>query len=185
MWAVYRRDVQKIKDMKKLIYTVIVFFISKAAYLQNDIFDIAKKGTVAMFIRTIKGNADLVNQTNKEGITPLMLACHKGNNEVASYLISIVDNINTSSEMGTALIACATKGNNIIAKLLLEKKADPNIKDACGNTALMYAVQFKNIELVKLLLDYNADKKQRDGLGKTAFEYAAFLNNSALVNLLK
>ena len=171
--------------MKKLIYTVIVFFISKSAYSKDDIFDIARKGTVEEVMRTVKGNANAVNQINKEGITPLILACYKGNNEVAAYLVNIVQDLNASSEIGTALMACATKGNIAIARLLLEKKADPNIKDAYGNTALAFAVQFKNIELVELLLEYNADKTQRDDLGKTAFEYAAFSNHPVLVDLLK
>jgi len=171
--------------MRKLIYTVIVFFVSKTAYPQDDIFSIAMKGSVEEVIRTIKENADVVNQTTKQGITPLILACQKGNNEVASYLLNIVEDLNTSSEIGTALTVCATRGNNSIAKLLLEKKADPNIKDADGNTALICAVQFKNIELVELLLSYDADKKLKDNLGKTAFEYAAFSNENTLVDLLK
>jgi len=171
--------------MRKLIYTMIVFFVSKAAYLQDDIFSIARKGTVEEIRRTVEENAEAVNQTNKEGITPLIMACHMGNDEVARYLMNIVEDIDVLSEMGTALMACATKGNNTIARLLLEKSADPNIRDGCGNTALICAVQFKNIELVELLLEYDADKTQRDDLGKTAFEYAAFSNDAALLALLK
>ena len=49
----------------------------------------------------------------------------------------------------------------------------------------MYAVQFKNIELVKLLLANKADKSLLDNKGKTAFEYAAFSGNEAIINLLK
>lgn len=171
--------------MRKLIYTVIVFFVSKTAYPQNDIFSIAMKGSVEEIIRTIKEDANVVNQTTKEGLTPLILACKKGNNEVASYLLNIVEDINIISTMGTALMVCAVRGNNSIARLLLEKKADPNIKDADGNTALIYAVQFKNIELVELLLSYDANKNLRDNLGKTAFEYAAFSNEDTLIDLLK
>lgn len=171
--------------MRKLIYTVIVFFVSKTAYQQDDIFSIAMKGSLEEIIRTIKENPNVVNQTTKEGITPLIRACQKGNNEVASYLLNIVEDINIASEIGTALMVCAAKGNHSMARLLLENKANPNIKDADGNTALIYAVQFKKIELVELLLSYNADRKLRDNLGKTAFEYAAFSNEDTLVDLLK
>ena len=47
--------------MRKLIYTVIVFFVSKTAYPQDDIFSIAMKGSVEEVIRTIKENADVVS----------------------------------------------------------------------------------------------------------------------------
>ncbi|MDR6967835.1 ankyrin repeat protein [Flavobacterium arsenatis] len=171
--------------MKKLIYKALFFFVSKNAFSHNDIFEIARKGSVEEIIQTLKDNPNLANKNNKEGLTPLILACQRGNDEVANYLINTFENVNISNDFGAALMTCAIKGNSIIAKLLLEKKANPNIKDAEGNTALIYAVQFRKFELVKLLLDYNADRKIRDNLGKTAFEYAAFSNEERLVNLLK
>lgn len=171
--------------MRKLIYTVIVFFVSKTSYPQNDIFMCILKGSVEEVMQTVKENADAVHQTTKEGITPLLLACQRGNIEVASYLLELAVDLDYVSEIGTALMVCATKGNDSIAKLLLDKKANPNIRDADGNTALIYAVQFKHIALVELLLSYHADLEIRDNLGKTAFEYAAFSNETALVDLLK
>ncbi|WP_051197453.1 ankyrin repeat domain-containing protein [Flavobacterium soli] len=94
-----------------------------------------------------------------------------------------VDRVN--EEGLTPLIIACCSGNSKAAKLLLEKKANPNICDANGNSALLYAVQFKNLELVELLLQYDADKSQKDDLGKTAFEYAAFLNDKKMLGLLQ
>ena len=89
------------------------------------------------------------------------------------------------SEMGTALMACAVKGNVQIAKLLLEKGCNPDLTDANGTTALIYATQFKNSELIKALLKHNADKTKTDNKGKTAFEYAVFSGSEEIINLLK
>lgn len=168
-------------------FLFIVFFFSLASIAQEklDVFEIARKGTAQQALEIIKTDAKAFNTTNSNGFTPLILACYRGNNEVAKILIENNCDINVKSEMGTALMASIVKGNNEIASLLIKKKADVNLTDAQGTTALMYAVQFKNIDLVKLLLANKADKSLQDKKGKTAFEYAAFSGNEAIINLLK
>ncbi len=110
-----------------------------------------------------------INEQNENGFTPLILACYRGNNYVATFLVNKVKDIDATSDMGTALMACAVKGNVEIAELLLEKGCNPNITDANGTTALIYATQFKNSELIKALLKHNADKTKIDKKGKSAF----------------
>jgi ankyrin repeat protein len=168
-------------------FLFIAFFFSLTSIAQEklDVFEIARKGTAQQAFEIIKTDAKAFNTTNSNGFTPLILACYRGNNEVAKILIENNCDINVKSEMGTALMASIVKGNNEIALLLINKKADVNLTDAQGTTALMYAVQFKNIDLVKLLLVNKADKSLQDNKGKTAFEYAAFSGNEAIINLLK
>ena len=115
----------------------------------------------------------------------MILACYRGNIEVAQFLIENVKDINYNSDMGTALMAATYKNQPELVKSLLKKKANPNAIDANGTTALLLAVQFKNTALVKLLLEYNADKTIKDNKGKTAFEYAVFSQNEQIINLLK
>lgn len=172
---------------KKYIVFVLVFFLSFTSLAQEkaDVFEIARKGTAQQVNDVLKSNPKAFNTTNPNGFTPLILACYRGNNEVAKILIANNCEINAKSEMGSALMACIVKGNNEIATLLIQKKADLNATDSQGTTALMYAVQFKNIDLVKLLLANKADKSLLDNKGKTAFEYAAFSGNEAIINLLK
>ena len=55
-----------------------------------------------------------------------------------------------------------------IAKLLVEKKADLNVQDELGETALMKAVTARSVELVSLLLENGADAKILDNAGKSA-----------------
>lgn len=54
-----------------------------------------------------------------------------------------------------------------IAKLLVEKKADVNVQDELGETALMKAVSASSVELVALLLESGADVKLLDNKGKS------------------
>ena len=124
----------------------------------KDVFDIARSGTVEELMNLEKNNYDILNQVSPMGFNPLILACYKGNNDVATYLIKKVKDINYKSSNGTALAAATVKGNLLLVKKLLESAANPNIPDSNGVTPLIYAIQFKNIEMIKLLLAFNADK---------------------------
>jgi uncharacterized protein len=152
---------------------------------KEDVFDIARNGTVEQVKEIVKVNPNAFNAVNEEGYSPLILACYRGNNEVAKLLIELNSDINGNSKMGTPLMAAIVKGNNEMATLLLEKKADVNIFDENGTTALIYAVMFQNKKLVALLLENKADKTHKDKKEKTPFEYAVFSGNQEIINLLK
>jgi ankyrin repeat protein len=169
----------------KSLQLFFFLFIFQGAFSQQDIFDIARKGTVEELKTAMKQNPDIINSVNTEGYSPLILASYKGNVAVAHILIKNVKDINGSSPMGTPLMAAVVKGNKEIVQALLENNADPNLTDAHGTTALIYAVQFKNAAILKSLLDHKADKSKIDDKGKTAFEYAVFSNNEEIINLLK
>lgn len=171
--------------MKKLlIVTLLLCFFNSEAQNKN-VFDIARSGTLAEIQNLNQSNPDLINSLNESKTSPLILACYKGNIEVAKFLIENVKDVNYNSDMGTALMAATYKNHPELVKLLLEKKANPNAADANGTTALSLAVQFKNSPLVQLLLDHKADKTIKDNKGKTAFEYAVFSQNEQIINLLK
>jgi hypothetical protein len=72
-----------------------------------------------------------------------------------------------------------------MAEFLLLNKANPNLTDINGITALMYAAQFQNEKMIKLLLDHKANKNIKDKQGKTAFEYAVMTKNELIINQFK
>lgn len=173
--------------MKKNYILLILLLFVQLGFSQEpqDVFDIARRGTVEQAKAAVKTNPKAFHTTNAEGYSPLILACYRGNSEVAKYLIETGSDINGNSSMGTPLMAAVVKGNGDIVNYLLEHKADPNIADANGTTALIYATMFKNAEIIKSLLAHKADKSKTDKQGKTAFEYAAFSGNETIINLLK
>ena len=172
--------------MKNILLLILFLsMFSNAQEKPKDVFDVARYGTVEEMKALETKNSDTINALNKMEFTPLILACYKGNTEVASYLTKRVKDVNYNSSSGTALAASVVKGNLVLSKLLLENKANPNLADAGGMTPLLYAIQFKNLELIKLLLSYKADKKLADGTGKMPFEYAVFTKNQEIINLLK
>lgn len=174
--------------MKKLIIILSIFLgltITFAQEKTKSIFDVARTGTVEEVKELIKQDPDVINQTNESGFTPLILACYRGNVEVAKFLIDNVKDINYRSGDGTALSGLAVKYNKDLVEYLLNKNADPNIADANGATPLFWAVKFGNKELAELLLKHKADKTIKDSQGMTPFEYALQTNNKEIINLLK
>lgn len=174
--------------MKNIVF-IISFFLSfsimSAQEKAKSIFDIARSGTVAEVNDLMKKNPDIINQTNENGFSPLILACYRGNLDVADFLMGKVKDINYNSSMGTALMAVVYKGDLQLTQKLLDNKSDINTTDSQGTTPLIFASKLGNTEMVKLLLKYHADKNIKDKQGNTAFEYAMLSKKSELINQLK
>ena len=174
--------------MRKLILLLgmfLSFTLATAQEKAKSIFDVARSGTVAEVKDMMKQNPDIINQANESGFSPLILACYRGNVDVAKFLMDNVKDINYKSREGTALSGLSVKYNKDLVTYILEKKADPNIADATGSTPLFWAVKFGNKELTELLLKYKADKTIKDAQAMTPFEYALQTNNKEIINLLK
>ncbi|MGN7864593.1 ankyrin repeat domain-containing protein [Chryseobacterium sp. 22458] len=173
--------------MKNIILVLGIFLSSllSAQEKAKSIYDIARSGTVVEVKELMKQNPDIINQINENGFSPLILACYRGNTEVAKYLIDHVKDVNYKSRQGTALSGLSVKYNKDLVTYLLNKNADPNIADETGSTPLFWAVKFGNKELAELLLKNKADKSIKDLQGMTPFEYALQTNNKDIINLLK
>ncbi|WP_329806671.1 ankyrin repeat domain-containing protein [Flavobacterium facile] len=164
---------------------VVCFFITNLVFSQKDVFSIARNGSVNEIKILFEKNPNCVNEVDKNGFSPLILASYRGNFEVAKYLTTIVKDVNYQSPEGTAVMAAVMRNNTELIQLLIDKKANLDATSRTGVTALMLAIQFKNIEVIKLLLQHNADKLLKDKEGRTAFEYAVNTKNDAIIQLLK
>lgn len=174
--------------MKNLIILIGIFFsfaFLSAQENKKSVFDVARSGTVAELQDLMKQNPNIINETNERGFSTLILACYRGNKEVASFLIDNVKDLNYKSQEGTALAGLSIRYDKELTEHLLKKNADPNIADATGTTPLFWAVKSGNKELVEMLLKYKADKTLKDAMGITPFEYALKTDNKEIINLLK
>lgn len=171
--------------MKNLIIIISFFLAFSFVKGQKNVFDIARTGTVEELKDLIKKDQNIINTTNEQGFSPLILACYRGNVEVAEFLIDHVKDVNYKSQEGTALAGLSIRYNRDLVIALLQKNADPNIADSNGTTPLIWAIKTGNEELVKILLDYKADTQKADNLGVKPFEYAMQTKKENIVNLLK
>ncbi|WP_333694464.1 ankyrin repeat domain-containing protein [Flavobacterium sp.] len=152
---------------------------------QTDLIQMVRVNDYEGVQKAVKLNPDLVNQKSNEGFTPLILASYRGNLDMVKFLLDSGAQVNVGTSMGSALMAATVKGHYEVVALLLEREANPDLTDSEGTTALMYAVQFRNVALTKLLLLNKASKTLLDSKGKSAFEYAVFTGNEEIINLLK
>ncbi|MEW5675133.1 ankyrin repeat domain-containing protein [Flavobacterium enshiense] len=171
--------------MKKIAMFFGFLFMLQMAYSQQDIFEIARKGTVAELKNELKENPNRINSVNNEGYNLITLATYRQNNEVAAYLIQNGAEINGKSNYGSPLMAAVVKGNSEIAKMLIDAGADLNITDGSGNTALIYATIFKKYDIAEMLVKASADINFKDIRGKSAVDYAKMTNDEKLLQLFK
>ena len=171
--------------MKKSIVLFLLMLGSLLFSQDKNVFDIARSGTVQEMETLVKQNPDIINSVNQMGFSPLILACYRGNGEVAKYLIKKVKNLDYMSQEGTALAASVYRGDLELTKKLLENKADPNIQDSNGIIPLIFAIQNQNKAMVELLLEYRSNRTLSDKKGKTVFEYAFSTENQDIINLIK
>jgi uncharacterized protein len=163
----------------------ILLFLNFAAFSQKNVFDIARTGTLDEIKILFEENPKLVNEVNENGYSALILATYRSNNDVAKYLIEVIDDIDYTCSLGSALMAATYKSNTEIVESLLMKGANPDKLDENGQTALMLAAQFGNKDIVSLLIEYKADKTILNKEGKSAFEFAVFSGNNEIIELLK
>lgn len=172
--------------MKKHLFLIVFVCVGGFVRAQtSDIFNVARTGSVSDARILLGSDPKLVNAANAEGYSPLILACYRANNEVAKYFLENGANIDALSGMGTALMASVVKGNEEMVRYLLEKKANPNLSDPNGTTALLYAVMFKKHNLASLLMKAGANPDHKDNRGQSAIDYAIVANDDKLIEILK
>lgn len=85
----------------------------------------------------------------------------------------------------TALILAATCSDYSKAEFLLKWKANPNVQDCFGNTALIKAAIEGNITMCELLLHAGSDQALKRQDGKTALQLATFIGHQAVASYLE
>ena len=122
----------------------------------------AYQGDVEMLTALLGAGAD-PDAANEFGVTALMQAASHGDAPIISALIDADVNLAITSETGTTpLMAAARAGSVESVELLLEHGADPNAVESLQHqTALMWAVAEKHLDVTGALLEAGADPNMR------------------------
>jgi uncharacterized protein len=152
---------------------IVALLLKKRAKL--NIFEACAVGKVERVKSILKRKPKLLNEFAPDGFQPIGLASFFGHVEVVRFLLESGAEVNTPSQNGlkvTPLNSAAAGRHYEIAMLLLERDANPNIRQEADFVPLHSAAMNGQIEMVKLLLQYGADKDLKSLDGKTARDYA-------------
>ena len=153
----------------------------------GDIFDASSNGNLKLLKYLIEELNTDIEQTDKFGNTPILLAASHNQLSACKYLISQNANIKATNRLGrTALhMACAT-GSTKVAKYFIETcKMNLNQTDNEGNTPLHRAATFGQSESVKLLIQFNADKALKNKRGHTPLDVACKSGHPEFLPIIK
>ncbi|KAF3905954.1 Ankyrin-3 [Orbilia brochopaga] len=150
---------------------------------RTALFDAASQGHSDVAELLLDHGADIEAPDGAQGQGPLYAAAEGGHIEVVRLLLKRGANVKTRGEeqahVGgeTPLTLAAQMGHTELVKLLLENGADPEAKpdSRYQQTALCYAVWYKDVEMVKLLLEKGADIETRNNRGQTPLAIATQL----------
>ena len=131
-------------EIVKVIITSEIGIYSKVAFVfKND----SKK--ISFFIPD-------VNETDKNGVTPLQKACFSGHNDVIRLLLEKGAVVDVEEGQASPLHHAAYGGFQETVELLLTKKPNVNSRDAEKATPLHKAAYNGNVDIVKMLIKHGA-----------------------------
>ena len=152
----------KLRSLIKLSLLAFTFFLSSVGTSSADGIDdliLAVWGfDTAKAAALIDGGVD-VNITDSKGTYPLMLACsYKDNDEMIELLLSKGADPNIYGPNGETPLGLAAKYSLPAVQMLVAKGADVNAKHGEGFTALRWAQEMGQGEVVKFLKENGAQE---------------------------
>jgi len=127
-----------------------------------------------------------INHRNKKGLTPLLIACERGNVEIIKKLVKAGAQFLPDSKGASPLSVASFCGQIEVVKVLLELEPSLlNLTDEeSGNTPLWHAARTGNFKMVQLLLESGADPRIANHDGLTPLQVAKKYNKSRVEDIL-
>ena len=94
------------------------------------------------------------NVFNKDNVSPILIAAKNGNNKILKLMAKFVD-VDTCDKSGNTVLnyAIVHKHFSTVSVLIKELFASKHINNAFGTSALEFALQVKDNDIINLLLD--------------------------------
>ena len=120
-----------------------------------------------------KHGKPILNAKDAKGDTPLTVSIRKRHDWVYFFLVEGADPNLPGPDGDTPLIVAARAGFVGAAEQLLKRKAAVYAENKRGETALIVAVQSRQVPIVRLLLEFGANPDKTDNFqGRSARDYA-------------
>ena len=131
--------------------------------LLQELVNLVRDGDLKSVESFISNHEVDLNQVNRTGISPLMVACTNGHVEIAKLLLKKGAKVNFVNDLNqNALMKAAEGGNVEVVNLLVEHGANCNTAAIDTKTALTLACEQGSVEVVEALLP-NTEFKETKG----------------------
>ena len=150
--------------------------------VQELLFAAARMGRDDMIADLLRAGADIEGR-DPQGYTALILASYNGQESTTALLLSLGAEVDAgdATRGNTALMGISFKGYPDIARRLVAAGANVNARNLAGQTALMTAVLFNQMEIIDLLVEAGADPSISDAQGNTVVKLAMMNGHHHLV----
>merc|ERR1712223_728940 len=132
--------------------------------------------SIKMILRLIEksGDHEVLEETNKIGLSALLIAIRTGQHDVVSLLLDSGANPDSRDRDGESAVHVAVREEDYnMLQILLKAGADPNLPSHLGKFPLHLAVEQNLLPLVKLMVDQGVDVEAREQAGgRTALHLA-------------
>ncbi|KAK0153560.1 Death-associated protein kinase 1 [Merluccius polli] len=126
-----------------------------------------------------------VNQPNKHGTPPLLIAAGCGNIQIIEVLMAKGAEIQANDKSGTNAIYYAARHGHVgTLKFLHENKCPLDVQDKSGETALHVASRYGNVDVVTYLCSIKANPDLCDREQETPLHCAAWHGYAAVARAL-
>ena len=139
-----------------------------------DFFRALREGDNGKAVGLLNSTPTLLNTRDVTGETALLITVAQRDDVWVGYLLSKGADPNLGDRKGdTPLIAASRIGFLDAIEAMVERKAKVNTANRMGETALIVAVQHRQVPVIRYLLDHGADPDKRDNAqGYSARDYA-------------
>ena len=136
--------------------------------------------------RLVINGETILDESEKEDFSfnsALIEAARVGQSEAVEVLLQLGSGSDVLGNISQALLDACDNGHYQVVKLLLDKKADSNVKKECGRTALYLASRNGHYKVVELLLKAKADPNIQSLEGVTPLYMASQNGHPQVVEL--
>jgi ankyrin repeat protein len=170
--------------------TGVVFFLFAGCgllYASGSKFAIAiEDGNLGAIKALVESGAhpDTLIEYGVHKITPLMKACHHGEQEIVQYLLDKGANVNAADDQGDTALYTAVLARRVeIVRVLISRGAKVNMRNLRGLTPIASAAWAGSTQIVKILADAGADLRAETH-GLTPLMLAASAGDIETIQLL-
>jgi ankyrin repeat protein len=144
------------KTSLKILLT-FVLFVSSITINAQDFFQSIRNGEYKQVEQFIQEEPELIDSIVKMDFTPIMFASIWGQDSIVELLLqNEADMYKVKNESGLLSLHFATMRNHpAVVGVLIAYGIDVNVKDGKNKTALVYAIETNNREIIDLLLKAN------------------------------